>query len=89
MVRISDSHASHILAELREKHCVEMHVDPVDARSRIVELTAEGHAIAIAWREHVRVALGKRIWRWPAAKQEAIADAMAELCRRLRSPEYY
>ena len=58
-------------------------------RSRIVELTAEGRAIAIAWREHVRVALGKRIWRWPAAKQEAIADAMAELCRRLRSPEYY
>ena len=88
-VRISDSHASHLLAQLTARQCVECTVDAVDRRCRLYELTPEGRAIAIAWREHVRAALGARIWRWPAAKQEAIAETIAELCLRLRSFEYY
>ena len=87
--RMSDSNASHILAELREKECVVLHVDPADARSRIVELTALGRAAALEWRHHVRAVLCDRIWRWPARKQEAIAETMTELAHRLRSAEYY
>ena len=88
-VRISDSHASHLLAQLTARQCVECTVDAVDRRCRLYELTPEGRAIAIAWREHVRAALGARIWRRPAATQEAIAETIAERCLRLRSVEYY
>ena len=78
-VRLSPSHASHVLSGLERGGWVAHRNDPHDLRRHVYYATAAGRELATRWRRKVWGEVVDIVAQWPAPKQEAVASTLGRL----------
>ena len=83
-VGMSQSHASHVLAQLRLQGWVDVCRDGHDRRRHRCVATGAGKELAAEWRRYLRSQVFDIVTRWPLPTQRAVARIMAQLAGMLR-----